>query len=112
MITSLEEKVADMADKLVESKREADKYLQAGLTKELAEGLSILETAKFEKLAEMVSFDRSSDYMDKLEVIKEQIISVRVEDFAPEGSAELPAQAFRADKAVDVKAATDFSRYV
>ena len=109
MIQKLEDNMADMADKLVESKREADKYLEAGLVNEMTEGLTILEAAKFEKLAEMVNFERTPAFMDKLEVIKEQIVSVRADDFVP---SDLPVGAFKAPELVDVKSATDFSKYI
>ena len=75
----------------------------------MTEGLTILEAAKFEKLAEMVNFERTPAFMDKLEVIKEQIVSVRADDFVP---SDLPAGAFKAPELVDVKSATDFSKYI
>ncbi len=111
---SLEERIADLADKLVDSKREANKYLQAGIVAETSEGLSILESDKFEKLAEMVPFERSESFLNKLEVIKESIIDARIEGFeeisTPAGA--LPAAAFKQPEAVNVKDATDFSKYI
>ena len=108
----LTDKVADMADRLVESKREADKYLQAGVINETAEGLTILEKVKFEKLAEMVTFDRSAGYLEKLEIIKESIVDSRVDGFEEDKDTRLPGTAFKQPEKVDVAAATDFSRYV
>ncbi len=113
-VEKLTEKIAEMADKLVETKREADKYLQAGTIAEMQEGLSILESEKFEKLAEMATFDRSAAYLAKLETIKESIIDSRSADFEQEvgfGKA-LPTTAFKQPEAVDVKSATDFSKYI
>jgi len=109
-VTKLDEKVSDLAEKLVESKREADKYLKAGIVSETAQGLTILETAKFEKLAEMINFTRDSSYLEKLDQIKEQITSSRSEDFnAP---AELPQAAFKQPTKVDSKSAMDYSKYI
>jgi len=105
------DKVSEMAEKLVEAKREADKYLAAGLMAEVAKGLTVLETAKFEKLSEMVAFDRSAAYLEKLETIKESILDNRAEDFVAE-KAELPAGAFKHPEKVDAASAMDFSRYV
>jgi hypothetical protein len=111
----LESKIADMADRLVESNREAEKYLQAGIIAETKEGLSLLESDKFEKLAEMVPFEKSGSYLEKLETIKETIIASRGEDFEmntklPAGT--LPKAAFRQPDVVDADAAQDFSKYI
>jgi hypothetical protein len=112
-VETLTEKVADMADKIVDARREADKYLQAGVIAETAEGLSILEKAKFEKLAEMVAFDRSASYLEKLETIKESLIDSRSDDFKENPSdSKLPGAAFKHPEPVDIKAATDFSAYL
>ena len=110
-VQKLEEKVADMADRLVEAKREADKFLQLGIISETAEGLTILEKAKFEKLAEMVQFDRTQDYINKLETIKESIIDSRSEDFE-DVPASLPDSAFKQPEKIDASSALDFSKYV
>lgn len=112
-VEKLTEKVADMADKIVEAKREADKYLQAGIIAEMKEGLTILEGEKFEKLAEMASFDRSAAYLSKLETIKESIIDSRSADFEAEAApSSLPKTAFKGSAPVDVKTATDFTKYL
>ena len=116
-VEKLTEKVADMADKIVEAKREADKYLQAGIIAEMKDGLSVLEGEKFEKLAEMATFDRTAAYLSKLETIKESIIDSRSADFEAESgfgakATALPQGAFKQPQAVDVKSATDFSRYI
>lgn len=112
-VEKLTSKIADMADKLVESKREADKYLQAGVINESKEGLSILEGSKFEKLAEMVGFERNEEYITKLETIKESIVDGRAEGFElSEEEGKLPTNAFKQPQAVNVKDAMDFSKYV
>ena len=109
-VKDAEDKVDEMAEKLVAARREADKYLKAGVIKEIAEGLTVLESAKFEKLAEMVSFDRNPAYINKLEAIKETILDNRTEDFKE--SIELPDAAFRQPEKVSSKDALDFSKYV
>lgn len=115
-VEKLEEKVADIADKLVEAKRTADKYLQLGILSETAEGLTILEQAKFEKLAEMVQFDKTQAYLDKLETIKESIIDSRSEDFNDSieqiGKVNLPGNAFKQPEQVNSKQALDYSKYL
>ena len=106
----LEDKLSEMAERVVAAKREADKYLKAGVIKETAEGLTVLETAKFEKLSEMVPFEREPAYLDKLEIIKEQIMDSRSDDFNAE--VELPSNAFRHNQQPDVASALDWKKYV
>jgi len=107
----LKANMADMADKLVEARREADKFLQNGLIKEVSEGLTVLEASKFEKLAEMVQFERTPAYLEKLETIKESIIDSRAEDFSTEAPT-LPQTAFKKDPEVDPMTAMDFGKYI
>lgn len=111
-VQGLEAKVSDMADKLAESNREADKYLKDGLINEMKEDLSILEGEKFEKIAGLVPFDRSKSYLDKLETLKESIIDSRVEGATKEEEGVLPTVAFRQPEQVDVKDALNFDQYL
>lgn len=108
----LDEKVSELADRLVESKREADKYLQAGLLNEMKDGLSMLEGEKFEKIAGLVPFDRSASYLEKLETLKESIIGSRGDEVIDVKNVTLPQAAFRQDTQVSVDDALDFSKYV
>jgi hypothetical protein len=107
----MEDKLANMADKLVESKREANKYLKAGVIMEMSKDLSVLEGAKFEKLAEMVEFSRDEKFTAKLDVIKESIIDQRAEAFK-QGEIALPSDAFKHGKQVDTKSAMAFDKYI
>ena len=107
----LEAKVSELAEKLVESRRESDKYLKMGIVREVSEGLTILETSKFEKLVTMVPFDRTNSYVEKLETIKETIVESRSDDFK-DSNVSLPSDAFKHEKKVDAKTAMDFSRFV
>ena len=110
-VDELTEKVAEMADRVVEAKREADKYLKSGLINELKDGLSMLEGEKFEKIAGLVPFDRTSAYLGNLETLKESIVSSRSAELKEVQGAELPGTAFKST-VVDSKDAMDFSRFV
>jgi hypothetical protein len=110
------EKLAEKEEALAESRREADKFLKAGIIAETAKGLSIVEADKFEKLSEMITFKRDEQYVTALETLKESIIDSRDEKFVSvdESIAKgvaLPSAAYKSE-VVDVKAATDFSLYV
>jgi hypothetical protein len=110
-VDKLEEEVSLLADKLVEAKRESDKYLKGGLIAEMKEGLTVLEGEKFEKLSEMVEFSRDTSYVETLETIKESILDSRGEDFQMDET-KLPEVAFRQPEVPSVKDATDFSKYI
>ena len=110
-IQELEESVSDLADRLIEAKREADSFLKKGLVQEMAQGLTVLETEKFEKLAEMVEFSRDDSFVQKLETIKESITSQRSEDFKMDES-ELPKTAFKQPEVPTVEDALNFNKYL
>ncbi len=116
-IERLDKRLSEKEGDLAKSRREANKFLQAGIIAETKEGLTLVEGEKFEKLAEMVSFERSEKYAGHLDALKESIIDSRDDSFNESvitestPSIKLPGEAFKSSK-VDVKAATDFSQYV
>ena len=67
----------DRVDKLVEeviTLKEANaKLIKMGLMAELCEGLTIVQAEKFKKFAELVEFDNSQQYVEKLEIVLESI---------------------------------------
>ena len=109
----MEEKYNELSDKLVEARKEADKYLKAGVIMEMKQGLSMLEAEKFERLAEMVTFTRDESFVNSLETIKESIIDQRSDDSKMDESfdAKLPDTAY-VQKKVDTKAAYNFDKYL
>ena len=105
-VAKLETKLSEMADKLVDSRREADEYLKSGLVAEMSEGLTLIEADKFKKLADLTPFDRSEKYLNKLETIKESLTATR----KPDAEVQLPSGAFKAsDAKVD---SLDFAKYL
>ena len=54
-------------------KKENNELAKAGIIAELKEGLSLVESKKFETLASMVPFSRDEKYASDLELIKEQV---------------------------------------
>lgn len=114
-IERLDKRLSEKEADLHESRKEADKYLKAGFIAESKKGLTMVESDKFEKLAEMVTFERSEKYADALDTIKESILDSREEKFNESlvnaESGELPTKAFKPQE-VDAKSAMDFSKYV
>ena len=54
-------------------KKENTELAKTGIIAEMKEGLSLVESQKFEKLASVVPFSRDAKYADNLEMIKEQV---------------------------------------
>lgn len=53
---------------------ENDKLVKLGIITEMKEGLSLLESEKFEKAANTIEFTRDPSYIEKLEILKESIL--------------------------------------
>ena len=74
--TNLAENTAKY-DALVEENialsEENKKLIKMGVISELKEGLSLVEAEKFEKLAELVEFSKSGEFLTKLTTIKESV---------------------------------------
>lgn len=56
---------------------ENDKLVKLGIINEMKEGLSLLESEKFEKAASTIEFSRDSSYIEKLEILKESILGYK-----------------------------------
>lgn len=68
-----ESRVNKLAQEVIELKEQNEQLLKMGIIKELSEGLSLMQADKFHRLAELVKFEKSEDYIEKLETIKESI---------------------------------------
>ena len=82
---SIEKYDALMVENL-ELQKEKTKLIKTGIILEMKEGLSIVESKKFENLAEMVPFSQDGGFVKKLELIKESISGVRSEPEVTEPS--------------------------
>lgn len=78
--TAIDAKLAESNakyDALVEENialsEENKKLIKMGVISELKEGLSLVEAEKFEKLAELVEFSKSGEFLTKLTTIKESV---------------------------------------
>lgn len=78
--SSIEAKLEERTEKydaLVEEnialKAEYDKLLKEGVIAEMCEGLSLIESEKFKKLASLVEFTKDEAFTDKLETIRESV---------------------------------------
>ena len=67
-------KYDNLVEENISLKEENDKLVKLGIINEMKEGLSLLESEKFEKAASIVDFSRDNSYVNKLEIIKESIL--------------------------------------
>lgn len=84
-----EHQVVDMTGKYdavieenIKLEKENAKLLKLGVITEMKEGMSVVEAEKFEKLANLVSFENSSEYLGKLDTIKESVKTTKKEETA------------------------------
>jgi len=116
-LAKVDARLSEKESELHEARKEADKYLKAGVSAETKIGLTLVECEKFERLSEMVTFARDNSYVNALDTIKDSIVEARADDFSvtdtPSALSEsnLPAGAYKSS-AVSVKAATDYSKYL
>lgn len=91
--TKLAESIAKYDALMVENlqmKKENDDLIKAGFINEMKVGLSLVESQKFEKMADMIPFSRDAKFTEQLEVIKESVKGTpeKVEDVKAEVLAE------------------------
>lgn len=67
-------KYDNLIEENISLKEENDKLVKLGIINGMKEGLSLLESEKFEKAANIVEFSRDNSYINKLEIIKESIL--------------------------------------
>ena len=90
----------------LELKKEKEQLIKTGIIMEMKEGLSLVESKKFEKLAEMVPFSQDEKFMKRLTVIKESVSGVSEKEIITESTKETEVK-------VDKKPSTaDFSHLV
>lgn len=84
-----ENQVVDMTRKYdavieenIKLEKENTKLLKLGIITEMKEGMSVVEAEKFEKLANLVSFENSGEYLGKLDTIKESVKATKKEETA------------------------------
>lgn len=76
------EKYDNLVEENIALSKEVNSLIKMGIIAELKEGLSLIESEKFDKLANLVEFSKDKEYYEKLETIKESVKtgSTKVED--------------------------------
>lgn len=69
------EKYDNLVEANIALEKEISKLMRMGIIAEMQEGLSAVQADKFERLANLVDFNQSEEYVNKLDTIKESITS-------------------------------------
>lgn len=77
------EKYDALMNEFIEKEKEIDSLMKAGVISEMKAGLTLVESEKFEKLADQIEFSKDSSYVEKLDVIKESLKTSKVEEISP-----------------------------
>lgn len=72
-LTETIDKYDSLVEENIQLKEENDSLIKLGVITEMSSGLSIVETEKFKKLANLVEFTKDEEFAKKLELIKESI---------------------------------------
>ena len=114
--SSAEAKLAESTNKYnelmvehLELKKEKDTLIKTGMIMEMKEGLSLVESKKFEKLAEMVPFTQDEKFIERLAVIKESVSGVSEKETKEEPIVNESVKDVKVDKK---PASADFSHLV
>jgi len=90
------EKHDSLVEEIIALQEQNDTLIKMGVIAEMKEGLSLVESEKFEKLADLVEFTKDQAFAEKLETIKESVKgAVEAKDVELEESVE------KADAKVD-----------
>lgn len=73
-LTESVQKYDELMTEHLSLKKENIELIKTGIISEMKEGLSLVESKKFETLAAMLPFSRDEKYVKELEVIKESVI--------------------------------------
>jgi len=74
------EKYDSLVEENIRLEKEVSKLMKMGVIAEMKEGMSVVDAEKFGKLAELVEFDKSEEYIQKLETIKESFVKETPKD--------------------------------
>jgi hypothetical protein len=69
-------KYDSLIEELFEKDNKINELIKIGVISEMKEGLSLIESEKFEKLAEIVNFSKDEAYLAKLNTLKESVKSI------------------------------------
>ena len=96
----LNKKYNALYEKFNALKDENAKIIKLGFLNEMSADLSLVEKEKFNKMAELIPFEKTSDYKNKIELVKTQVKGSKMKESLSE--AEVSADK-KSDSSIDYK---------
>ena len=96
----LSKKYNELYEKFNDLKKENAKIIKLGFLNEMSADLSLVEKEKFNKMAELIPFEKTSSYKNKIELVKTQVKGSKMKEYLNE--AEVSADK-KSDSSIDYK---------
>lgn len=96
----LSKKYNELYGKFNDLKKENAKIIKLGFLNEMSADLSLVEKEKFNKMAELIPFEKTSSYKNKIELVKTQVKGSKMKEYLNE--AEVSADK-KSDSSIDYK---------
>ena len=96
----LNKKYNALYEKFNTLKEENAKIIKLGFLNEMSADLSLVEKEKFNKMAELIPFEKTSSYKNKIELVKTQVKGSKMKEYLSE--AEVSADK-KSDSSIDYK---------
>jgi len=96
----LNKKYNALYEKFNALKEENAKIIKLGFLNEMSADLSLVEKEKFNKMAELIPFEKTSSYKNKIELVKTQVKGSKMKEYLSE--AEVSADK-KSDSSIDYK---------
>ena len=96
----LNKKYNALYEKFNALKEENAKIIKLGFLNEMSADLSLVEKEKFNKMAELIPFEKTSSYKNKIELVKTQVKGSKTKEYLSE--AEVSADK-KSDSSIDYK---------
>ena len=96
----LSKKYNELYEKFNDLKKENANIIKLGFLNEMSADLSLVEKEKFNKMAELIPFEKTSSYKNKIELVKTQVKGSKMKEYLNE--AEVSADK-KSDSSIDYK---------
>ena len=96
----LSKKYNELYEKFNDLKKENANIIKLGFLNEMSADLSLVEKEKFNKMAELIPFEKTSSYKNKIELVKTQVKGSKMKEYLNE--AEVSAGK-KSDSSIDYK---------
>ena len=96
----LSKKYNELYEKFNDLKKENANIIKLGFLNEMSADLSLVEKEKFNKMAELIPFEKTSSYRNKIELVKTQVKGSKMKEYLSE--AEVSADK-KSDSSIDYK---------